>query len=85
VLNDYVERPLDVAKCITNLLSKLADKVVPYSFFDSFMNINTDSYPDRGRRLEVLKNILNPDKGNMPKINYHTLAWIVSFMKKVAA
>ena len=39
VLDDCVGKAHEVAKSITNILSKLADKIIPYKFFDSFMKI----------------------------------------------
>jgi hypothetical protein len=80
---DYTSNPHDVANLFKNILRDIAEPVVPFNFYETFMNINLKEYPSRDKRLQMIQNVLNPDNGTMPQINRYTLCYIVRFMIEI--
>ncbi len=51
---DYTSNPHDVANLFKNILRDLAEPVVPYNFYETFMSINQTDYPSREKRLQMV-------------------------------
>ena len=82
-MNNYshiatIEDPNIVSNYFKILLREMSDPVCPYHLYDRFLSLTS---VDREKRVTPLKGLVRL----LPKINFNTLKYIVSFCKTVIA